>query len=255
MRRPYVIPDLQRALGADWPRDPSAELSRIFGFVQDVVLRPLNDRLPGRPFEYDFQSFPFTPTVLVIGNHSSGKSTFINSLLGKGVQETGIAPTDDCFTVLERHQVDQQEDGPTVMGCPENRPFAELRKFGQIFSGHLRRKRVVLPDDSLMPFGLQIVDTPGMIDLPASDSSFRGRGYNFVDVARWWAKRSDLVLLLFDPDKPGTTGETLEVLTESLQGLDHKLMIVLNKVDKLDNSADFARAYGALGWALSKVIK
>ncbi|CAK0872827.1 unnamed protein product, partial [Prorocentrum cordatum] len=109
-----------------------------------------------------------------------------------------------------------------------------------------------------MPFGLQIVDTPGMIDLPASDSSFGGRGclgYNFVDVARWWAKRSDLILLLFDPDKPGTTGETLEVLTESLQGLDHKFMIVLNKSDKLDSSADFARAYGALGWSLSKVIK
>jgi len=31
--------------------------------------------------------------------------------------------------------------------------------------------------------------------------------------------------------------------------------VVLNKVDKLDNSVDFARAYGALGWALSKVIK
>ena len=27
------------------------------------------------------------------------------------------------------------------------------------------------------------------------------------------------------------------------------------EVDKLDNSIDFARAYGALGWALSKVIK
>lgn len=26
-------------------------------------------------------------------------------------------------------------------------------------------------------------------------------------------------------------------------------------MDKLDNSVDFARAYGALGWALSKVIK
>jgi len=35
----------------------------------------------------------------------------------------------------------------------------------------------------------------------------------------------------------------------------HKFLIVLNKVDKLDNAVDFARAYGALGWALSKVIK
>lgn len=231
-------------------------MSKIFGFIQDVVLRPLDDRLPGRPFEYDFHSFPFTPMVLVIGNHSSGKSTFINRMMGKNLQETGVAPTDDGFTVLERRRRDEQEDGPTVLGCPENRPFAELRRFGQIFSGHLKRKRVALPDDSAVPFGLQIVDTPGMIDLPANTgSSSRGRGYNFVDVVRWWAKRSDLILLLFDPDKPGTTGETLEVLTKSLEGLNHKFLIVLNKVDKLDNSVDFARAYGALGWALSKVIK
>jgi len=108
-----------------------------------------------------------------------------------------------------------------------------------------------------VPFGLQIVDTPGMIDMPANNTgtNARGRGYNFVDVVRWWAKRSDLILLLFDPDKPGTTGETLEVLTKSLEGLNHKFLIILNKVDKLDNSVDFARAYGSLGWALSKVIK
>jgi len=259
LRRPYVIPDLHRTLGADLPRDPSAELSRIFGFIQDVVLRPLDERLPGRPFEYDFHSFPFTPMVLVIGNHSSGKSTFINRMFGKDLQETGVAPTDDGFTILERHARDQQEDGPTVMGCPENRPYAELRRFGQIFSGHLKRKRIVLPEGSGVPFGLQIVDTPGMIDLPANTgtpgANTRGRGYNFVDVVRWWAKRSDLILLLFDPDKPGTTGETLEVLTKSLEGLNHKFLIVLNKVDKLDNSVDFARAYGSLGWALSKVIK
>ncbi|CAK0816246.1 unnamed protein product [Prorocentrum cordatum] len=141
-------------------------------------------------------------------------------MMGKNLQETGVAPTDDGFTVLERRRRDEQEDGPTVLGCPENRPFAELRRFGQIFSGHLKRKRVALPDDSVVPFGLQIVDTPGMIDLPANTgSASRGRGYNFVDVVRWWAKRSDLILLLFDPDKPGTTGETLEVLTKSLEGL------------------------------------
>lgn len=40
------------------------------------------------------------PLVLVIGNYSSGKSTFINELLDMPVQRTGQAPTDDCFTIL-----------------------------------------------------------------------------------------------------------------------------------------------------------
>mmetsp|Transcript_132987 Transcript_132987/g.425362 ORF Transcript_132987/g.425362 Transcript_132987/m.425362 type:complete len:619 (-) Transcript_132987:8-1864(-) len=261
LQRPYQLQDL--IVGGI--ADPEADLTKIITFIQEQVIVPIDVRLPGRPFEYDLHSFPFTPMVLVIGNHSSGKSTFINRLLGVSTQETGVAPTDDGFTVLERRLTDSTEDGPTVFGCPENRPFRELQRFGQAFSGHFRRKRKALPDEATMPFGLQIVDTPGMIDLPVmggpidsdnpTGNTVRGRGYNFVDVVRWWAKRADLILLLFDPDKPGTTGETLEVLTKSLAGLDHKFLVVLNKVDQLDNSVDFARAYGTLGWALSKVIR
>lgn len=254
LRRPYIV---KERLASGSLEDPAREIHKVVEFLQDVIVRPIDERLPGRPFEFDLHSFPFTPMVLVIGNHSSGKSTFVNRLLGTQVQETGVAPTDDGFTLLERASAGQEvEDGPTVLGCPENRPFRELQRFGQAFSGHLRRKRMALPVDAPLPFGLQVIDTPGMIDLPANfESTAKGRGYNFIEVVRWWAKRADLVLLLFDPDKPGTTGETLEVLTKSLAGLDHKLLVILNKVDQLDNSVDFARAYGALGWALSKVIR
>jgi len=64
-----------------------------------------------------------------------------------------------------------------------------------------------------------------------------------------------VILLFFDPDKPGTTGETLQVLTNSLVGLDHKLHIILNKADQFRKIHDFARAYGSLCWNLSKVIQ
>lgn len=255
LRRPYVIRDLAGGEVAD---DPEAEITQVIVWLQDTLMRPLDERLPGRPFEYDLLSFPFTPLVMVVGNHSAGKSTFINRLLGLSVQETGVAPTDDGFTVLQRHaSLNEVEDGPTLLGCPENRPFKELQRFGPAFWRHLRRKRLVLPKESVMPYGLQIVDTPGMIDMPVQTSAQHmagGRGYNFLEVVRWFAQRADLILLLFDPDRPGTTGESLDVLTQSLSGLDHKFLIVLNKVDQLDSSVDFARAYGTLGWALSKVI-
>lgn len=92
-----------------------------------------------------------------------------------------------------------------------------------------------------------MVDSPGMIDSPMSrasvydaDASLGGtvgrrrgsdtsRGYDFEGVVRWFAERADVILLFFDPDKPGTTGETLSILTNSLPGMDHKLYIVLNK--------------------------
>jgi len=68
------------------------------------------------------------------------------------------------------------------------------------------------------------------------------------------AERADVILLFFDPDKPGTTGETLSILTNSLAGMDHKLHIILNKADQFRKIHDFARAYGSLCWNLSKVF-
>ena len=37
--------------------------------------------------------------------------------------------------------------------------------------------------------------------------------------------------MMFDPDKPGTTFETLDVLTSSLQDVSSKVLLILNKVD------------------------
>lgn len=254
LRRPFVIRDIA---AGETLQNPQVELTNVIEWLQDAIVRPLDERLPGRPFAYDLLAFPFTPLVLVIGNHSAGKSTFINRLLGLHIQETGVAPTDDGFTVLQRHPSSNEvEDGPTLISDAENPHFKELQRFGPAFWCHLKRKLLKLPNDSEMPYDLQIVDTPGMIDMPVKSEALSGggRGYSFLEVVRWFAQRADLVLLLFDPDRPGTTGESLDVLTQSLAGLDHKFLIVLNKVDQLDSSVDFARAYGTLGWALSKVI-
>jgi hypothetical protein len=102
-----------------------------------------------------------------------------------------------------------------------------------------------------------IVDTPGMIDSPATMNNLSApnmdRGYDFEKVVKWYAARADVVLLFFDPDKPGTTGETLSILTNALSGIDHKLHIILNKADQFRKIHDFARAYGSLCWNLSKV--
>ena len=40
------------------------------------------------------------PCMVFLGNHSSGKSSIINWLLGEKVQDTGLAPTDDGFTFI-----------------------------------------------------------------------------------------------------------------------------------------------------------
>lgn len=60
-------------------------------------IQPLNDKTAG-PLEklqtggYQSTKMPF---VFVLGNHSSGKSSFINYVLGRNIQKAGVAPTDD----------------------------------------------------------------------------------------------------------------------------------------------------------------
>lgn len=67
-------------------------------------IQPLNDNVHG-PLEklntggYQSTKMPF---VFVLGNHSSGKSSFINYVLGRNIQTAGVAPTDDRYLVCPR---------------------------------------------------------------------------------------------------------------------------------------------------------
>lgn len=187
------------------------------------------------------------PTVLIVGNHSSGKSTFINHLIGEPIQKTGMAPTDDCFTILSYDERREERDGFSIVSNPEM-AYGDLKQFGPAFLNHFRMR--LLPSERLR--NVTLIDTPGMID--ASDPN-AGRGYDFGGVVRWLANQSDLVMVFFDPERPGTTTETLKVLTSLLGNIDHKLLLVMNKMDLFRSMRDFARTYGTLCWNLGKVIQ
>lgn len=186
------------------------------------------------------------PLVLLIGNHSSGKSSFLNTLLGEEVQKTGLAPVDDSFTILTRGPEPVDLDGAAVVSNSDL-PYSGLESFGPGLVSHLAMKR----RSCEILETITLIDSPGMID---NDRGSQERGYDFPKVVRWFADRADVILLFFDPDKPGTTGETLQILEHALADMDHKVLLVLNKVDRFSNMRDFARAYGALCWNLSRTI-
>jgi len=222
-------------------------------------IMPLNEKIHG-PLARQSDRGTSLPFVFLVGNHSSGKSSFVNYVIGRKVQTAGVAPTDDCFTVIAPGPEDTDQDGPALIGDPDM-GFGQLRQFGPTLIHHTALK--VRRD--VKNRGFMMVDSPGMIDSPVSSGGMAmasardskdivDRGYDFQGVVRWFAERADIVLLFFDPDKPGTTGETLSVLLHSLGGMDHKLLIVLNKADQFKKIHDFARAYGSLCWNLSKVI-
>jgi GTP-binding protein EngB required for normal cell division len=73
--------------------------------------------------------------VLCVGNHSSGKSSFINYVLGRTVQTAGVAPTDDSFTIIAPNSEDYDQDGFAIIGNPDF-GFASLRQFGPTLQHH-----------------------------------------------------------------------------------------------------------------------
>lgn len=213
--------------------------------IHERAVRPLADRLA-----FDTAHWPPStagkPVILFLGNHSSGKSSFINFLLGQQVQATGLAPTDDGFTLLTWGAQNATADGATVTSHPQL-GLGELAQLGPAFTSKLRLKTLL---HDLLEV-VTLVDSPGMIDAIGSANT---RGYDFPSAVRAFAERADLILFFFDPDKPGTTAESIFVLTQTLAGLGHKLLLVLNKVDQFDSFRDFARTYGTLCWNLAKAI-
>lgn len=154
------------------------------------------------------------------------------------------APMDDGFTLICHGNSCDEQLGPAIVNNTKL-PYTSLSNIGDQFVEHLKMK--FLPHPLLKQ--VTLVDSPGMID-----SVGEGRGYDFPEAVRWFAERADYVLFFFDGEKPGTTGETLKIFTQSLTGIDHKLLILMNKVDTFKNIGDFVRTYGTLCWNLAKVI-
>lgn len=169
---------------------------QILTTVQDLhkTLQPLNDRLRG-PLERNSHRTTALPFVLLLGNHSSGKSSFVNYVLGRDVQTAGVAPTDDSFTIIAPGDTDVDQDGPALVGDPDM-GFNGLRHFGPALIHHMRLK--IRSETSTSTF--MLVDTPGMIDSPLDrqGGSLSHRGYDHEGTVRWFAERADVILLFFD---------------------------------------------------------
>lgn len=232
--------------------DSATTLDELRAKLVEIV----QDRLSPLALRYHYShtsleaSIKWKPTVLILGNYSSGKSTLVNELVGANVQDTGQAPTDDSFTVITHDSSVADapivRDGQVLMGDPRY-PFSALRRHGKRFAAHLRLKLV----NAAMLENLALIDTPGMLDSVAEND----RGYNYQEVIGELAQLSDLVLMIFDPHKAGTIREVYESLRETLpqKSFEDRVLFVLNRVDECESLTDLLRVYGTLCWNLSQM--
>lgn len=186
------------------------------------------------------------PLVLLLGQYSTGKTTFINYLLDGSYPgaHIGPEPTTDKFFAVMKGETERILPGNAAT-VQSDLPFAGLSHFGTSF---LSKFAVSLTNAPLAEL-VTLIDTPGVL---SGDKQRLGRSYDFAQVVEWFAQRSDMILLLFDAHKLDISDEFKAVI-QALKGHDEKIKIVLNKADSINNQ-QLMRVYGALMWSLGKVI-
>ena len=138
--------------------------------------------------------------LVVVGEFNSGKSAFINALVGHQVLKEGVTPTTAQIHVLKHGDAVGQtadEHGIAVTTAP-----ADL----------LRE--------------VQIVDTPGTNAIIREHEQITT---NFVP-------RADLVLFVTSADRPFT--ETERAFLETIRGWGKKIVVVVNKIDIFERPED-----------------
>jgi GTPase SAR1 family protein len=190
--------------------------------------------------------FDAKPMVLLLGQYSVGKTSFIRYLLGRDFPgcRIGPEPTTDRFTCILDGNVDKVIPGAAL--CSQgDRPFRGLSPFGNNFLSKLEAVEM----DAPILRNITLVDTPGI--LSGAKQSI-GRNYDYDAVMRWFAERADLIIIMFDAHKLDISDELKRVI-EMMKPHADKVRIVLNKADSV-STQQLMRVYGALMWQLGKVM-
>jgi len=184
--------------------------------------------------------------VLLLGQYSVGKTSFIEYLLERPFpgQRIGPEPTTDKFiavtygdtgtigpqfllsTVLTINALcvcvclcvclclDRVIPGAAV-SVDANKPFSGLNKFG---TGFLSKFEAAECKASILE-KIMFVDTPGVL---SGEKQRIGRSYDFISVIEWFAERADMILLLFDAHKLDISDE-FKLAIGALRGHDDKV--------------------------------
>ena len=154
--------------------------------------------------------------LVVVGEFNAGKSALLNAVLGGPYLEEGVTPTTAAVTVLRYGE--QGQEHQLADGARERTLAAPL----------LRE--------------LSIVDTPGTNAIVRQHE----------ELTREFVPRSDLVLFVTSVDRPFT--ETERAFMEHIRTWGKKVLVVLNKIDLLQDDHQLDQIQGFVRDSVSRLL-
>ncbi len=164
--------------------------------------------------------------MAIIGQFSSGKSTFLNALLGKEILPSGITPVTAkvCeITYGEEIGLEIHYKNNTIM----HKPINYLEEVDEVENLKIAYYKLLVPLELLKE--ISFLDTPGFNSQNESDTETTNTILEEVDGIIW------LTLI----DNVGKNSEK-EILQTHVKRYAHKSLCVLNQKDRLKNEEEIA---------------
>ncbi|XP_038552900.1 uncharacterized protein si:ch211-11k18.4 [Micropterus salmoides] len=169
-------------------------------------------------------------TVLLMGNHSAGKSSFINWYVEEHIQRTGVAIETQGFSFVTSGRKRESLTGNATLHLyPHFKPLQEFKGVSEYLSTEIctsRQKRF-----SLVTF----VDSPGLVD---GDMKYP---FDVDQVILWLGDLCDLILVFFDPMGQALCKRTLNIVENLNEKHGDRLHFYLSKADEAGGESDRQR--------------
>ena len=196
-------------------------LAAIPGRILGVPLGGVQEALTGVIAARERLARPLT--IAIMGEFSSGKSTFINALLGEAVAPMGVLPTTSTINLFRRGpsgsaRVHYRDGSISTVARDEVHTF--LQHLDDLEASRIRHMEIERTGPRLGDAA--VVDTPGLNALDA----FHER------VTREFVEEADAIIWIFSATRGGAASEGSALKSLCADG--RQVLGVLNKVDTLD---------------------
>ncbi|KAJ3338838.1 hypothetical protein HDU83_007904, partial [Entophlyctis luteolus] len=165
--------------------------------------------------------------ILLLGNHSAGKSSFINWYVDYPVQKTSVAIETTSFTFVTGGNKRETFGGPATCQL-----FPVLKKVSELKGVLPCLATEIVPSSSKNFDMITFIDSPGLVD--------GGLKYPYdpEEVLIELAKESDLVFSFFDPVGQALCARTMNVVEAICKTQGHKIFFYLSKADTIPDESD-----------------